>query len=103
VTGLSVASDWITTEFEFQFGRLPSSRNQVSRRGTGAWLGVPVQEQLEGVATELVAVPDRAPVSLYTVRRGLGHGSEEMVKRVYAYLGTARRSWSTASSSTWRR
>jgi hypothetical protein len=31
-----------------------------------------------------------APVSLYTVSRELGHGSEEMVKRVYAHLGTIR-------------
>jgi hypothetical protein len=27
-------------------------------------------------------------VSLYPVSRELGHGSEEMVRRVYAYLGT---------------
>jgi len=31
-----------------------------------------------------------APVSLYTVSRELGHGSEEMVRRVYAHLGTVR-------------
>ena len=31
-----------------------------------------------------------APVSLYTVSRELGHGSEEMVRRVYAHLGDVR-------------
>jgi integrase len=31
-----------------------------------------------------------APVSLYTVRRELGHGSEDMVRRVYSHLGTFR-------------
>lgn len=31
-----------------------------------------------------------APVSLFTVSRELGHGSEEMVRRVYAHLGTLR-------------
>jgi hypothetical protein len=29
-------------------------------------------------------------VSVYTVSRELGHGSEEMVRRVYAHLGTVR-------------
>jgi hypothetical protein len=29
-------------------------------------------------------------VSLYTVSRELGHGSEDMVRRVYAHLGTIR-------------
>ena len=31
-----------------------------------------------------------APVSVYTVARELGHGSEEMVRRVYAHLGKVR-------------
>jgi hypothetical protein len=31
-----------------------------------------------------------APVSLYTVSRELGHGSEEMVRRVYSHLGDVR-------------
>jgi integrase len=31
-----------------------------------------------------------APVSLYTVSRELGHGSEDMVRRVYAHLGEVR-------------
>jgi hypothetical protein len=37
-------------------------------------------------------VPQRrgAPVSLYTVSRELGHGSEDMVRRVYAHLGDVR-------------
>ena len=35
--------------------------------------------------------PDRgAPVSLYTVSRELGHGSEDLVRRVYPHLGTVR-------------
>jgi hypothetical protein len=29
-------------------------------------------------------------VSLYTVSRELGHGSEDMVRRVYAHLGSVR-------------
>jgi hypothetical protein len=29
-------------------------------------------------------------VSLYTVSRELGHGSEEMVRRVYSHLGNTR-------------
>ena len=31
-----------------------------------------------------------APVGLYTVSRKLGHGSEEMVRRVYSHLGDVR-------------
>ena len=31
-----------------------------------------------------------SPVSLYTVSRELGHGSEEMVRRVYSHLGDVR-------------
>jgi integrase len=31
-----------------------------------------------------------APISLYTVSRELGHGSEDMVRRVYSHLGTFR-------------
>jgi hypothetical protein len=42
-------------------------------------------------------------VSLYTVSRELGHGSGDMVRRVYAHLGTvgtAQRLWSTVRNST---
>jgi hypothetical protein len=38
----------------------------------------------------MTAAANRAPVSIYTVSRELGHGSEEMVRRVYAHLGTVR-------------
>ena len=31
-----------------------------------------------------------APVSLYTVSREMGHGSEDMVRRMYAHLGAVR-------------
>jgi hypothetical protein len=31
-----------------------------------------------------------APVSIYTVARELGHGSSEMVERIYAHLGDVR-------------
>jgi hypothetical protein len=31
-----------------------------------------------------------AQVSIYTVARELGHGSHEMVKRIYAHLGDVR-------------
>ena len=31
-----------------------------------------------------------APVSIFTVSRELGHGSEALVKRIYGYLGTVR-------------
>jgi integrase len=41
-------------------------------------------------AARLQTLDQGAPVSLYTVSRELGHGSEEMVKRVYAHLGTIR-------------
>lgn len=41
-------------------------------------------------AARLQTLDQGAPVSLYTVSRELGHGSEEMVKRVYAHLGTVR-------------
>jgi hypothetical protein len=40
--------------------------------------------------TRLQTLDHGAPVSLYLVSRELGHGSEEMVKRVYAHLGTIR-------------
>jgi integrase len=41
-------------------------------------------------AARLQTIDHGAPVSLYTVSRELGHGSEEMVRRVYAHLGTVR-------------
>ena len=31
-----------------------------------------------------------APVSIFTVSRELGHGSEALVKRIYGHLGTVR-------------
>jgi integrase len=41
-------------------------------------------------ATRLQTLDRGAPVSLYTVSRELGRGSEDMVRRVYAHLGTVR-------------
>jgi hypothetical protein len=41
-------------------------------------------------AARLQTLDRGAPVSLYTVSRELGHGSEEMVRRVYAHLGSVR-------------
>jgi hypothetical protein len=41
-------------------------------------------------AARLQTLDRGAPVSLYTVSRELGHGSEEMVRRVYAHLGAVR-------------
>src|SRR6476620_10589862 len=41
-------------------------------------------------AARLQTLDHGAPVSLYTVSRELGHGSEEMVRRVYAHLGDVR-------------
>ena len=41
-------------------------------------------------AARLQTLDRGAPISLYSVSRELGHGSEEMVRRVYAHLGTVR-------------
>jgi hypothetical protein len=41
-------------------------------------------------AARLQTLNHGAPISLYTVSRELGHGSEEMVRRVYSHLGTFR-------------
>jgi integrase len=41
-------------------------------------------------AARLQTLNRGAPVGLYTVSRELGDGSEEMVRRVYAHLGTVR-------------
>jgi len=41
-------------------------------------------------ATRLQTLDRGAPVSLYTLSRELGHGSEDMVRRVYAHLGDVR-------------
>ena len=41
-------------------------------------------------AARLQTLDRGAPVSLYTVSRELGHGSEEMVQRVYSHLGDVR-------------
>jgi integrase len=41
-------------------------------------------------AARLQTLDRGAPVSLYTVSRELGHGSEDMVRRVYSHLGTVR-------------
>jgi integrase len=41
-------------------------------------------------AARLQTLDHGAPVSIYTVSRELGHGSEDMVRRVYAHLGEIR-------------
>ncbi|HUQ14494.1 MAG TPA: hypothetical protein VM094_00425 [Gemmatimonadales bacterium] len=41
-------------------------------------------------AARLQTLDRGAPVSVYTVAREMGHGSEEMIRRVYAHLGTVR-------------
>src|SRR2546428_12424860 len=41
-------------------------------------------------AARLQTLDRGAPVSPYVVSRELGHGSEEMVRRVYSHLGTVR-------------
>ena len=41
-------------------------------------------------AARLQTLDHGAPISLYTVTRELGHGSEDMVRRVYSHLGTFR-------------
>ncbi len=41
-------------------------------------------------AARLQTLDRGAPISLYTVSRELGHGSEDMVRRVYSHLGTFR-------------
>jgi hypothetical protein len=41
-------------------------------------------------AVRLQTLDRGAPVSIYTVARELGHGSDEMVKRIYAHLGDVR-------------
>jgi integrase len=41
-------------------------------------------------AARLQTLDRGAPVSIYTVARELGHGSDEMVKRIYAHLGDVR-------------
>jgi Phage integrase family len=41
-------------------------------------------------AARLQTLDRGAPVSLYTVSRELGHGSEDMVRRVYSHLGEVR-------------
>jgi CO/xanthine dehydrogenase Mo-binding subunit len=41
-------------------------------------------------AARLQTLDRGVPVSIYTVARELGHGSDEMVKRIYAHLGDVR-------------
>ena len=41
-------------------------------------------------AARLQILDHRAPVSVYTVGRELGHGGESLVKRVYGHLGQVR-------------
>jgi integrase len=41
-------------------------------------------------AARLQTLDHGAPVSMYAVSRELGHGSEDMVRRVYSHLGTVR-------------
>jgi integrase len=41
-------------------------------------------------AARLQTLDRGAPVSFYTVSRELGHGSGEMVRRVYSHLGMVR-------------
>ena len=41
-------------------------------------------------AARLQTLDRGAPVSLYTVSREMGHGSQEMVERVYSHLGQVR-------------
>ncbi|MEZ0334927.1 MAG: tyrosine-type recombinase/integrase, partial [Gemmatimonadales bacterium] len=41
-------------------------------------------------AARFMTLDRGAPVSLYTVSREMGHGSEDLVRRVYSHLGTVR-------------
>jgi hypothetical protein len=41
-------------------------------------------------AARLMTLDGGAPVSLYMVSREMGHGSEDLVRRVYSHLGAAR-------------
>lgn len=41
-------------------------------------------------ATRLQTIDQGAPVSVYTVSQEMGHGGEQMVRRVYAHLGQRR-------------
>ena len=49
-------------------------------------------QDLPAHVRERAAVDDGhgAPVSIFTVSRELGHGSEALVKRIYGHLGTVR-------------
>jgi hypothetical protein len=42
------------------------------------------------IASRLQTLDHGAPVSPFTVSRELGHGSREMVERVYGHLGVVR-------------
>jgi hypothetical protein len=52
----------------------------------------PIQQLLHAHrnAARLQTLDHGAPVSVYTVSRERGHGSEDMVRRVYAHLGAVR-------------
>lgn len=41
-------------------------------------------------AARLQTLDQGAPVSVFTVARGMGHGGEAMVRRVYGHLGQVR-------------
>jgi integrase len=41
-------------------------------------------------SARLQATDHGAPVSIFTVSRELGHGSESFVKEIYGHLGTVR-------------
>jgi hypothetical protein len=53
-------------------------------------VGVCFSRSLLDRTARLQTLDRGAPVSLYTVSRELGHGSEEMVRRVHAHLGSVR-------------
>lgn len=69
-----------------------AGKPQVDRKGRPRLVGTLTSKMFRHTycAARLQTLDRRAPVSLYTVSRELGHGSQDMVEQVYAHLGAVR-------------
>jgi integrase len=70
-----------------------TSQQRRSNSGRPLWEGTPVRSRIfrhTYCSARLQTLDHGEPVSTYTVRCELGHGSDDMVNKVYSHLGDVR-------------
>jgi integrase len=70
-----------------------SGRQRRTASGQPMWEGIPIRTRIfrhTYCSARLQTLDHGEPVSTYTVRCELGHGSDDMVNKVYSHLGEVR-------------